>query len=105
MGILVFRSKVMAGFGFVLMESLLFDSNRQRKATMENRICVNRDGGGCKFCRLTARWTKLICAKGRWEGKKSVTICNFDRIDDKTISPRPRKVFKTAERCEYYEAM
>ena len=70
---------------------------------MENRICVDRDGNGCKFCRLTDRWTKLICTKGRWGGKGSVKICTFDRIDPKTISPRPRKMFKIAQYCEHYK--
>jgi len=69
---------------------------------MEDRLCVNRDGEGCNFCRLTAMSTRLICTKGRWGGKGSVTICNFDRLDDKTISPRPRKMFKLAEGCEHY---
>jgi len=70
---------------------------------MNGKLCVTREGEGCKFCRLTARSTKLRCSKGRWGGKGSVTICNFDRLDAKTISPRPRKMFGLAEGCEYYE--
>ena len=70
---------------------------------MENRTCVDRDGEGCIHCKLTDGGTKLRCTKGRWGGKGSVTICTFDRIDPKTISPRPRKMFGAAEGCEYYE--
>ena len=72
---------------------------------MENKLCIDRDGNGCIFCKLFNHQTSIRCVKGLWEGKGYVKLSQADYLEDGTISPRPRNMLKIAQNCEQYEEM